>query len=135
MIKFTETLESDIPQLKDWIEADDDHRGNVTPEFWLTGVSSFVSFCVQDELGPVFFTRADRDGDTCWLHIQFGPYEEVSKRRLMEAVIEGFPKFQKVAQDAGFKEIKFFSTSPLLIRFMTKFGFRSAGADDYVLKF
>lgn len=134
MIKFTETLESDLPQIEEWISADEDHRGKMSAEWWLTGAASFLSFCIQDDIGPVFYARLDYEDDLIRMNIQFAPYSEVSKRRIMEAVLEGFPKVEALIKTEA-KGMVFESTAPLLIRFFTKFGFRLHENNDYVLRF
>lgn len=131
------TTVEDIPMIARWIAADPDHRDDArsSPEFLLTGLGA-LAFKVVDDKGPLFFTRLDVEGDMLRLATQFGPPEEVSKNRLVTALLStGIPAIINFAKRGKYRGIVFESTTESLIKFMDKQGFKPAGGDDYALTF
>jgi len=134
---LTTTKTTDLPQIAEWIQSDPWHRDDPrhTPEFLLTGYG-MISFCLTDDKGPLCFVRLDEEGKLLRLATQFGPESEVSKRRLVAGLLgEGIPYIIAFARENNYKGIVFESTSPTLIAFMDKLGFKSVGGVDYQLTF
>ncbi len=135
-MKLSPTTLEDIPMINEWIDADPYHN---TDPFnsganMVTG-KGLLSFCVQDDIGPVFFMRYDPEGDLIRISAQFGPEEVVSKRRVVVGLKKTFlPSAKTFAKERGFKGLIFESTSPGLIAFMDRLGFKPAENDDYVLR-
>ena len=132
-MKFTATTRDDIDQIREWINADPFHQ-IMAPEWWLTGEGT-LSFCLQDDTGPICFLRFDDEDGLLRMNTQFGPEEEVSKKRLITAILNQFPPFIERIKAQHFKGIVFESTSENLINFMKKIGFKNLSGDDYVLMF
>lgn len=131
------TNPQDLPQIAEWIQADPWHKDDArhTPQFLLTG-NGLMSFCLTDEQGPLCFVRLDDEGEIMRLATQFGPESEVSKKRLVAGLLgEGVPYIIAFGRENGYKGIVFESTSPTLIAFMGKLGFKSVGGVDYQLTF
>lgn len=127
-MRFAPSVTSDIPQLIDWIAADPFHH-NMNPEWWLTGNDCITAFVVIDNEGPTMYARLDEEGDRARIHVQFAPESEVSKRRTVAGLIFGLEGIKRMA--SGKRAIVFESESPLLILFLEKIGFKSAGGIDY----
>lgn len=137
MAKITVTTEADLAQIQEWISADPYHKDDprCTAEGLLTGKGA-LAFCLQDETGPLCFVKLDVEGEFLRLSTQFGPEEEVSKRRLVTGLLStGIPAITVFAKEGKYKGIVFESTSPTLISFMDKQGFRPKSGDDYALIF
>lgn len=134
-MNFNLTLQADVPQIAAWIEADPDHQNKMHPDWWLTGNDCVFAGRAEDDEGVVLYIRLDREGELARLHTQFGPVEEVSKKRTVKVLLEGFPQIIRGMQTEGFKGIVFESTSANLIKFMTSFGFSYRDCNDYVLSF
>lgn len=138
MVDIVSTLQSDLGQLADWVHQDPFHCDD---EAWknvegmLTG-NGLLSFCLRDSIGPVIFMRFDKEGELMRIAAQFGPEEEVSKRRTAVALIKtGIPLMKLCAKKNGLKGLVFKSTSETLIAFMCKKGFKAVGNDDFVMAF
>lgn len=136
MIRLLESTKDDISQLAEWIEADPWHHNQGQPEWWLTG-NGALSFCLQDDKGPLCYVRLDQEGELIRLHTQFAPYDEVNKIRLVRGMIKCLPMVEKFARDSKANGIIFKSSSAGLIQFMKKWNknFKEAQNDDYVLTF
>ena len=137
MIKITDTTPQDVEQIQEWLDADPWHRDEVRndPNFMVTG-QGLQSFCVQDEKGPVFFIRFDAEGELVRVAIQFPPESLVSRQRIALGLKYGAVSAVKIfGTKHGFKGAVFESVNPELIAFMNRFGFESAGNNDYVLRF
>jgi hypothetical protein len=137
-MKFTNTLESDIEQLTEWIAVDPYHKDFLSPRWWLTGAEyALTCFCAQDETGPVIYVRLDKENDLLRFHAQFGPESEVSKSRVAKAIIKGIPVLEQYAKAEKLKGLVYKSTSETLIQFLQiSFGFTPTGAnDDYFMPF
>jgi hypothetical protein len=134
---LTATTEVDLPQISEWIQADPYHKDDPRnqAEFLMTGLG-LLTFCLTDDKGPLCYVRLDAEGDLMRLATQFGPEEEVSKRRLVVGLLnEGIPAIIAFGKENGYKGIIFESVSPSLIAFMDKAGFKSVGGVDYQLTF
>jgi len=137
MAKITVTTEADLPQIQEWINADPYHKDDprCTAEGLLTG-NGALAFCLGDDEGPLCFVRLDVESEFLRLSTQFGPEAEVSKKRLVTGLLStGIPAIIIFAKEGKYKGIVFESTSPTLIAFMDKQGFRPLSGNDYVLNF
>lgn len=135
-MKLTESTLSDIKQLTEWIASDSYHKVQGQAEWWLTGNGGLLSFCLQDEKGPLCYVRLDAPYEgLVRLHTQFGPIEEVSKIRLVRGMLKCIPIVIDFSKNQGALGIIFNSVSPTLIAFMSKYGFRPTEDDDFVLLF
>lgn len=143
MIKFSETLLDDQPQILEWMRADSYHRDATDqgmPGWWVTGSDCLLAACIEDASGPVIYFRLDNtENDLIRMHVQFGPQNQVSKSRVARGIARAMPALKKVAQEKGAKGFVFESLSPGLIRFMGVLGFvpmpGKENVDDYVLRF
>lgn len=136
-MKLTVTTSADLEQIREWITADPYHKDDprCTAEGLLTG-NGFLTFCLRDDEGPLCFVRLDSEVDMLRLSTQFGPETEVSKKRLITGLLStGIPAIVIFAKENKYKGIVFESTSPTLIAFMDKQGFRPKSGDDYALVF
>jgi hypothetical protein len=136
MITLSKVMEPDTKKIAEWIQADSWHRDDpsIYPEGFLTG-QGLLAFCLRDEIGPLVFTRLDKDGDMARIAMQFGPSSEITPTRLVKGLIElGIPAMAKFARDNGFKGLIFESTSESLICFAKRQGFVFDKGDDYVLE-
>lgn len=135
MINVSETTESDIPQIAEWIAADPWHCNDPkwqNPKNLITG-NGLMSFCLSDESGRLAYVQLLDDGDDARIAVQFAPEEEVSKRRLILGLIKvGIPVMKGLAEGFEKKGLVFETFSPLLIGFAEKNGFKRVGeTDDY----
>lgn len=130
-MRFEPTIIQDIPKLSEWIQHDPYHKDHLDPLWWLTG-QGFLSYKVVDEEGIIFFMRTDKES-RLRLHTQFAPESEVSKKRAATALVWGLPAMVSLARQEGLTSLVFESTSPSLIAFMGKQGFRSVGNNDHEL--
>jgi hypothetical protein len=141
MIKFTPTLLEDQPQIARWSAADPYHCEKAAiagPGWWVMGNSDALAlFCVEDDGGPTIYMRLDKEEEWLRFHTQFAPENEVSKKRTIQTVIEGFPIIRAFARQRDLKGLVFESTSKSLIAFMSaQFDFKSIeNTNDYVFKF
>jgi hypothetical protein len=139
MLRLIATEKTDLEQIREWMKEDPwhSHLPNQTAEELLTG-SGLLCFCIQDDKGPLVFVRFDRDKDENLLRVstQFAPESEVSKRRLIVGLTRILiPTIVRYGTKNKFDGAIYKSFSPKLIEFMSKFGFRPAGNNDYVLTF
>lgn len=123
MIKIIPTVETDIPQIREWIAKDPWHFNQKYPEWWLTGSEGFVAGCAQDEIGPVFYLKVEEEEQDFRLHVQFAPRTEVSRKRLITAMNELAPALFGLLLSKKSK-IVFSSSNPSLVRFMWAMGFK-----------
>jgi hypothetical protein len=121
VMKLEPTTEEDLQRISDWNQADEYHRGNNLPEWWLTGQGS-LAFRLDDEQGPVLYVRLD-DGELCRLHCQFAPQDVVDKKRVILNIVGILPWLLNYARSKGSKGMVFNSVSPKLVKFMKKMGF------------
>jgi len=139
MLRIITTEKTDLGQIREWMKEDPwhSHLPNQTAEELLTG-AGLLCFCIQDDKGPIVFVRFDKDDDENLLRIstQFAPESEVSKRRLVVSLTRSLvPMIIKFGKDNKFDGAVYESVSSKLIEFMSKFGFRPAGNNDYMLAF
>ena len=139
MLRLTSTEFSDLYQIREWMAIDPwhSHLPIKTAEELLTG-RGLLCFCIQDDKGPLVFVRFDKDDEDGVFRVstQFGPESEVSKRRLIVGIQRQLvPTIVAFGKDKKFKGAVYESISPKLIEFMSKFGFRPAGNNDYMLTF
>lgn len=138
MAQITLTTSENIRQIREWIAADPFHKDEEqhSAEWLLTG-NGALAFCVTDEIGPLCFVRLDAEGEMLRLATQFGPENEVSKKRLVTGLLSaGIPAIVEFAKSKGYKGIVFESISESLIAFMNRLGFfKAAGENDYALVF
>ena len=138
-MRLTPTTAADLEQILGWIAADPYHKDDprCTAEGLLSGAGNGVlTFCLQDSEGPLCYVRLDVEGEVLRLSTQFGPEEQVSKRRLVTGLLDaGIPAIKIFAKGKKYKGIVFESVSPSLIAFMDKQGFKAAGGNDYMLTF
>lgn len=135
MINISETTQDDIPQIAEWIAADPWHSGDPKwqhPENMITGCG-LMSFCLEDESGPLAYVQLLDYGNDARIAMQFAPEEQVNKRRLILGLIKvGIPVMLGLAEGFEKKGLVFETFSPLLIGFAEKNGFRRVGeTDDY----
>jgi hypothetical protein len=121
VIKFRAVNEGDRHALTEWIVNDPGHAGRISPDFFLdgNGVASVVG--VEDAKGPVIFIRSEVEGETIRLHMQFSP----QKKRVIQALREGFSFVKADAKKRGFKRLTFDSLSPALVRCVMEMGFKA----------
>jgi hypothetical protein len=137
MIRLTETTQSDIEQIREWLACDPWHKDDSrnVPELMTTG-NGLLSYCLQDDEGPIAYVKLTEEGELVRIAMQFGPQEEVSKKRLAVGLAEvGIPIIKVFALENGFKGLVYESISPKLIFFCEKLGFKSVGNDDYAMLF
>jgi hypothetical protein len=130
------TTGRDVERLVRWTKLDPYHLDHLDPDFWMTGAkNSLLCFCFCDTEGPVVYVRIDKEGNLCRLHTQFPPRDDVSKLRLVKAMLKCFLIVEHFCKQHG-EGIIFSSESDLLISFMIKkFRFEAAGNNDYKLLF
>jgi hypothetical protein len=135
MVDLRVSTKEDLDTIKAWVTEDPWHKHQGTPEWWLTG-NGFLSFCMKDENGPVFFSRIDQDGEWFKIHCQFAPRQAVNRDR----VVEGISTFLRVipprlSSIQGMKGMRFDSESPSLIKFLVSRGFDKTEVGDYAFEF
>lgn len=136
-MKLENSTADDVEKLTRWIQADPYHKDCLNPVWWLTG-QGFQSFRLDDSVGATMYVRLDKDvEDLLRIHIQFGPESEVSKSRVVKAIIKTLPVIAQFAKTVGMKGLIYRSVSKSLINFLQiKFGFTPVGSDsDYKLPF
>jgi|SRR6266850_612253 len=137
MAKLIPITENHIPQIEEWIKADEWHKNDPTwsAEGLLTG-NGALSFCLADDEGPTCFVILYDEGKMLRLSTQFAPEEIVSKRRLVTALLStGIPGIIQFGKDKDYKGIVYESENESLINFMSKQGFKPVGGLDYALIF
>ncbi len=137
MIRLTETTESDVAQIREWLAADPWHRDDSrnVPELMTTG-NGLLAFCLQDDEGPLAYVKLTKEDELARIAIQFASEEIVSKKRLVVGLVKaGIPAMIMMALENKLKGLVFESVAPGLIAFGEKQGFKSIGNDDYALLF
>lgn len=111
--------EADHPMLEAWIEADPEHRGRSTVEFFSR--PSDNCYVLMDTQGPVFFLKLTR---AIRMDVQFAPGVEM-RERTRHGLHRGFEVLGELLAEKGFEEAIFESKNTLLMRSMEKrTGFR-----------
>ena len=136
-ITIVPSTEKDIATLRYWMDVDIDPTHHCAdPFWWITGSEgSLLCFCTQDSEGPLCYVRLDpKDSDgLIRLHTQFAPRDQVSKLRLVGAMLKCFPMVQLFCRQQSGSGIIFQSTSMSLIDFMKrKFGFEQFSQDQFI---
>jgi hypothetical protein len=135
-IHMEASTKSDKEQIERWCKADiDPAHHNIKPDFFYTG-ETFLTFKITDDIGTVLFVRSEcySEEPIAVLHLQFPPESEVSKRRLIHAILVVFPTFMGELKE-NFSAVNFTSTSQKLIGFFRKLGFKSVlGTDDFIFR-
>lgn len=122
MIKFRRTVPEDLLTIERWIELDDAHRGT-DAGFWIVTARGISCYAVEDEQGPLIFVRQEAaSSEETVLHLQFA---NCGRKKIFNALREGYPLVAEDARQRGFKRVRFDSTSPALIRTMLEMGFRA----------
>lgn len=121
-----------------WIRNDPDHRETTKADFFLKDTDQAECFAMEDEFGlVVFYIKMTRQIDprqasiTLVLDIQFGPASTIeAKRRIGDALFEGFMWLSVACSGAGISALRFNSQNPGLITFAkTRLGFQGAPED------
>lgn len=136
MVKLTETNPEDVEQIREWVAVDPWHKDDPlcqSPESMITG-NGLLSFCVQDDEGPVCYVKLTQDGLLrVRISIQFGPESEVSRKRVSIGLAQrGVPAMKLYAKKFGYRSLVFESKNPELIAFSKRFGFEAVGNDQFV---
>lgn len=135
MIILRASTVEDVELIQRWTDADEYHKGQNNPAWWLTG-QGLLSFALVDEQGPLCFVRLDLNESMVRLNTQFAPVVEVGKIRLVRGMLKCMEIITKTAKEKGARGLVFSSTSPTLIAFMKhKYGFELAESGDSVLVF
>jgi hypothetical protein len=116
--------EKDEPLLRQWIEADPDHKETSSVEFFSTQSPIEECYVLEDQAGPLFFLKTTR---TIRIDIQFGPTD--MRSRMRAGLLRGFAWLETMLAMRNFGEVMFSTRNPELARSMEKrLGFRhSAG--------
>jgi hypothetical protein len=140
MIRLTETTPQDVEQIAEWLAADPWHRDDPRniPAYMTTG-NGLLSYCVQDDEGPVFYVKlTDNEDGLVRCTVQFAPENVVSKRRTAVALASsaGIGTMAVFAKSFGYSGLVYESISPTLIAFGKKMGFdKRIGENDYAMLF
>lgn len=144
MIEFIKTTEEDMPLIQRWISLDPwharpDYKDDAAwwASLWYYSPQANATFKLVDDEGIVLFVRLDQDRDTLLrLHTQFGPVEEVSEKRVAQAIMYGIKTFIPHGVQNGATGIITESMSPKLIAFLIKrLNFKQDTGNDYLLTF
>jgi hypothetical protein len=112
--------EKDEPLLRQWIEADPDHKETSSVEFFSTQSPIEECYVLEDQAGPLFFLKTTR---AIRLDIQFGP--PIMRERMRKGLQQGFPWLETMLGMRNFGEVMFATQNPELARSMEKrLGFR-----------
>lgn len=121
-----------IERLAGWIQADVYHKDQ-TIDQWLDG--GLLCCWIYDKDGPVVFMKLELEEHLVRLHTQFAPITEVGKLRVAKTILSSWPRVCSIAQQPDVKGIAFQSTSPTLISFMKKLGFKDWRENDFLFSF
>lgn len=137
MTNLRPTIKSDLDLIRRWIDCDPFHNEEKRHSAeWMLTPGGLLSFTLEDSEGSICFVRFDADVDLVRFATQFGPSEEVSKRRLITAMLStGLPALYLFAKKNKYKGVVYESTSETLIRFMATQGFKRDKDNDYLLFF
>jgi hypothetical protein len=114
------TLE-DRPQIESWIAAEPTHQDNTFEFYQEAGTKSVMCTDAEGEVFVLKFTPCLRTD------IDFSP--TAGPERIGKALAQVIKEMTPVAKSQGFKEFCFESSSPSLIEFCGRLGFRKT--DDY----
>ncbi len=108
----------DRPQVESWVSAEPTHVNNTFDWYNEAGTKSVI---VEDESGAVLvakFTPCLR------MDTDFSP--TATPARIAKAIVSGLAEMEKQAKSQGFKEIVFESSSPKLVAFCERLGYRQS---------
>ena len=133
-------VQDDLDLAMAWTIADEDHKHNTLPDFWIENNLIANSFLLLDAIGPVFFFKmvrlkagrlnslfpAERAVE---IHIQFPPHDQRGGRlRTMQGLAIGFDWLKKILGEQGFDAVYFTSKNQRLISFcVERLGFFQDG--------
>ena len=117
----------DIPQIQDWMQADEYLQNKGDASWWLSGADGLLSFCGLDDDGPIFFVKLIRDGDYAKMFTVFGPTSEVAPKRIVKAILAIVPQLGVEMRAMNCKGIVFETKSESLVAFMRQLGFETSG--------
>lgn len=124
--KLRLATEADRDHCAAWIEADADHRGKVTADFFIKPEKDIEKFVLENKFGePAFYFRQMR---ALRLDIQFGPAETAGDReKNREDLRHGFEWLMQMCQEFGIRQLIFKSEDAKLIHFCeNRFGFQKS---------
>jgi hypothetical protein len=113
-MKFSPTEITDIYQLMEWGVPESQ------VEDWLSGNADLLSFCLQDEVGPLLFCRYHHEGDLARMYTIFGPEPEVSKKRIAIGMTKGLPVVYDFMKKKGIKGIIYTTPNEALVKWMSE---------------
>jgi hypothetical protein len=111
-MKFSPTEITDIYQLMEWGVPESQ------VEDWLSGNADLLSFCLQDDSGPLLFCRYHPEGDLARMYTIFGPESEVSKKRIAIGMSQGLPVVYDFMKKKGIKGIIYTTPNESLVKWM-----------------
>ena len=132
-ISLAVTTQEDLLRIKTWASVDLWHKNQNYPEWWKTG-EGYLSFCVRDEEGPIFYSRIDQEQEWFRLHCQFGPRPEVSRERVVAGVTACLQVLPSYLALSG-RGMRFDSENSSLIKFLEARDFKKSEIGDYVIEF
>lgn len=126
----SETTADDVPQIAEWIAADQWHSKDPRwehPERMMTGFG-LMSYCLSDKSGPIAYIQLFEDGDDARVAVQFAPEHIVSKKRVARSLsLAGIPTMVGFAEGFGKKGLIFEASNKTLGAFVEKNGFKRVG--------
>ncbi len=135
-MRLETSTEIDLPQIKDWWLADEDHKHKPLPDdFFLTGFG-LLTFRLDDSTGPTMYVRCEQDAQEriVRMHIQFNP--EALGARVAKSIYKTLPVVIQHFKDQGFVAMVFDSVTPALTNFLKRFDFQPvSGTNDFKLDF
>jgi hypothetical protein len=102
---------ADLDRARAWTNADEHHRGIISPEFWIEQGNGIESYVLTQRGGEMFFFRVER---VARVLIQFAPQEERQQERMRKALTAGMAFLDMALGARGYGELVFDSTSRLL---------------------
>lgn len=140
MLKYKHTTDADLPQIKEWMDADATHAGVMKPEDFIQPVTDGTrndhTQCIEvrDEKGIIFYLRFR---SAIIVDTQFAPnprggiegltvsFSHVKQQlRVSRALKEALGYFSVSCKNLGYHAMFFNSVSDSLIGFFEKLGFK-----------
>jgi len=119
-VKVRPITEEDLPLLAKFTVEDPWHRDAPTLEN-MSGACT-----VEDDQGVVFFVFLEQ---VARVHVQFGG----DRDRIRETLGNAFREISQTCKEEGYTEMIYQSESPLLIKFLQKYGFQPM-KDEYSVR-
>jgi hypothetical protein len=115
--------------IEQWIEADSDHSGRVTADFFCKSTEGHECYAVEDACGLViFYVKLNLPPGSRVLRINmlFRPYDRLKRRKwTADALVAGFDWLKQASEGVGLAEIVFKSSKPELVTFaIRRLGFQ-----------